>query len=642
MASGSAESVRSAVEGLGVSLASATPECDLDLVFRATLVVFIRTLVLTLGTSAKRFRTALPASDGWDAWQRSFQAADVELGYPGLFSPGGFPREHALLQRLELPPVALSRLRAACEAATTASQSPYDALAGVYQTLLRYRPEYEPTTGSFRLARSREGRRADGVFYTPRFIARRVVDAALTSQSAPYPRVFDPAMGAGIFLVEAARWHALLGRSATRIAEENLFGADRDPLAVELAILSLWLETGARPSTLAEHLQRANPLEGGGPPGSFDAVVGNPPWGVRIGEADSFKLFVEHAGRRARGAVGVVVPRAMLAQTSHADVRACLLSRFDPYVAIQLGDRCFQGAAAPACALIFGPKPGPREVAVADLRQGDACRPVWHPSPRTLWTVDRFPLEDYPILELLHRLRQTHPTLGQLRSFYRVHDTGINYNRASVARRALYDAPEPDDPRDLPSYRGRDFGRYTPIRRGGWLRHDVATTLEPGERFSLGRRVRQLPEKIVVRQTADRIVATVDSSRMAMGRSVIAITAEASASLPALLACLNSRLLTVLYRALSGEAGKLMAQVKVAKLYELPVPLAFQEGGLSTRESITSDTGDSAGWSLLHHLALDLLAVNGGDRELDEAIDDAVYTLYGLSTEEIALVAQSR
>ncbi len=118
-----------------------------------------------------------------------------------------------------------------------------------------------------------EERRRSGAHYTSRAITRIVVERALAPllrDDAPPDailalRVCDPAMGSGAFLVEACRQLAEhLVRAWTRsghdahlppdahlharrlIARRCLYGVDRNPLAVDLARLSLWLVTAAR------------------------------------------------------------------------------------------------------------------------------------------------------------------------------------------------------------------------------------------------------------------------------------------------------------------------------------------------------------------------------------------------------------
>jgi hypothetical protein len=127
-----------------------------------------------------------------------------------------------------------------------------------------------------------EERRRSGSHYTPRVLTEPIVRTTLEPILArlrgadgrrPQPeqildlKVCDPAMGSGAFLVEACRqlgdalveaWHAH-GEMPTippdedevifarrLIAQRCLYGVDRNPVAVDLAKVSLWLVTLAR------------------------------------------------------------------------------------------------------------------------------------------------------------------------------------------------------------------------------------------------------------------------------------------------------------------------------------------------------------------------------------------------------------
>jgi hypothetical protein len=134
-------------------------------------------------------------------------------------------------------------------------------------------------------------RRATGSHYTPASLTRPIVDKALLPALAalgPKPRpeailglkVLDPAMGSGAFLVAATRALAeLLVRAwedhpgtkpalpphedgithARRMVVEGcVYGVDVNPVAVDLAKLSLWLATLAKdqPFTFLDHALR--------------------------------------------------------------------------------------------------------------------------------------------------------------------------------------------------------------------------------------------------------------------------------------------------------------------------------------------------------------------------------------------------
>jgi Eco57I restriction-modification methylase len=173
-------------------------------------------------------------------------------------------------------------------------------LGAVYETLLDYEPRLLPdqrtdAVGRVRVTLMRGSgiRKATGSFYTPQPIADYLVRRTLgplVREAAPERilqlRIVDPAMGSGAFLVSACRYLAEAyeaalvrtgayhgsdfggrEREATRraIAERCLYGVDVNPMAVQLARLSLWLATLAadRPLTfLDHHLQTGDSLLG--------------------------------------------------------------------------------------------------------------------------------------------------------------------------------------------------------------------------------------------------------------------------------------------------------------------------------------------------------------------------------------------
>jgi len=153
-------------------------------------------------------------------------------------------------------------------------------LGAVYERVL----EYEPTEGGEpSLNRTGDVRRSSGTFYTPRavtaFLVRHTLEPLVHDRSADEIlrlRVLDPAMGSGAFLVGACRylaraveesliregrWHpgdvSVTDRASVRreVAQRCLFGVDINPMAVQLAKLSLWLATLAsdKPLTFLDH-----------------------------------------------------------------------------------------------------------------------------------------------------------------------------------------------------------------------------------------------------------------------------------------------------------------------------------------------------------------------------------------------------
>ena len=164
-----------------------------------------------------------------------------------------------------------------------------DLLAALEKKIARHATPNVVPKGSMVLQPSDERRRS-GSHYTPRLLTQPIVAKTLepilqrlgdqiTPQEILDLKICDPAMGSGAFLVETCRqlsevlvsaWHVhnqvpkippdeteeLHARRL--IAQRCLYGVDRNPMAVDLAKLSLWLATLARehPFTFLDHALR--------------------------------------------------------------------------------------------------------------------------------------------------------------------------------------------------------------------------------------------------------------------------------------------------------------------------------------------------------------------------------------------------
>ena len=181
-------------------------------------------------------------------------------------------------------------------------------LGAVYEAVLDYEPAVDEgakkarlkpdatSRPSVQLRKGSRERKATGTFYTPRSITEYVVRRTLyplvhraKAEDLLKLRVLDPSMGSAAFLVAACQYlahayEAALVRDGActaddiveadrcsfrrTIAQRCLFGVDRNPMAVQLARLSLWLATlaGDRPLTfLDHHLRVGNSLVGATP-----------------------------------------------------------------------------------------------------------------------------------------------------------------------------------------------------------------------------------------------------------------------------------------------------------------------------------------------------------------------------------------
>ncbi len=165
-----------------------------------------------------------------------------------------------------------------------------DLLAALERRIAREVTPNVVSKGAMVLQPSDERRRS-GSHYTPRSLTEPIVRTTLkpildrlgdrvTPEAILELRVCDPAMGSGAFLVEACRqlgdalvkaWHVHDGvprlppdedevlHARRLIAQRCLYGVDKNPMAVDLSKLSLWLATLARdhPFTFLDHALRS-------------------------------------------------------------------------------------------------------------------------------------------------------------------------------------------------------------------------------------------------------------------------------------------------------------------------------------------------------------------------------------------------
>lgn len=172
-------------------------------------------------------------------------------------------------------------------------------LGSVYESLLELTPIASADTRTFTFAEGDEtrgnARKVSGSYYTPDSLVQALLDETLDPlieetvagkddataiEALLNLRIIDPACGSGHFLLAAAR--RLASRIARlsspgspseadyrhwlrEVARRSLFGVDRNPMAIELAKVALWIETvepGKPLSFLDAHLRCGDSLLG--------------------------------------------------------------------------------------------------------------------------------------------------------------------------------------------------------------------------------------------------------------------------------------------------------------------------------------------------------------------------------------------
>ncbi len=275
-------------------------------------------------------------------------------------------------------------------------------------------------------------RKKDGVFYTPEYITKYIVENTLgklcsdkknelniTEISKPKNskkptkkeqiqkdnleiyrnwllnlKILDPACGSGAFLNQALDFlikeHQSLQKDLVvmqdltayyeiekSILENNLYGVDINEDAVEIAKLSLWLKTASKGRTLtklADKILCANslldmPFE----EGSFDVVIGNPPYvrvqGLKsnyeneallyekkyesaVGKYDIYALFLEMGFKllNKQGKLSFILPHKFLVADFGKGLRNFLVKKRAVESLVHFGsEMVFEDASAYTC-----------------------------------------------------------------------------------------------------------------------------------------------------------------------------------------------------------------------------------------------------------------------------------------------------
>ncbi len=191
-----------------------------------------------------------------------------------------------------------------------------------------------------------EKQKGGSAYYTPKFLVDYIfsetVEKKLKDQSEYNCKVLDPACGSGIFLVEALRRviekyidsnnrRIITNDKLKELAENNIYGIDKDKDAINVAIFSIYLalldyqnpkdiENFIFPNlidngnffiddffdTNAEYNKKFQKLE-------FDFIIGNPPWKRGASNKD---LFIKYIKKRDAAISNKEIAQAFLFRTS--------------------------------------------------------------------------------------------------------------------------------------------------------------------------------------------------------------------------------------------------------------------------------------------------------------------------------------
>lgn len=384
----------------------------------------------------------------------------------------------------------------------------------------------------------------------------------------------------------------------------------------------------------------------------FDIVIGNPPYvqikqipnydkiifknlyESAVGRFNLFYFFIELVGSLAKkqGIVSFIVPDRLLLNTQCKELRNWLLNKKTILEIAAFDESVFDSAIVDSIILIYKNEPRvSRFVKVKNrVNIGNINKNLAHLIPVEYFTNS--PSQQFDLNynkkdnELINKITEKTISLGK------ISETKDGIIQGKVADKLFLKTPIDSDSKRL--LFGEDIQRYKLIFNDNWVNYkpEEMMALEVrrrgnGVRHGLWLRNPEIFErnKILTRQTADEIIATIDDDNYYYSNTLHGTTITDSKYDPRyVLGLLNSKLMTFYYRKITAESGKVFAQIKIEILRKLPIKIA----DISRQEQIVN--------------LVDKINSSGIEKsDVENQINEAVMDLYELNEEEKEIIRKS-
>lgn len=404
--------------------------------------------------------------------------------------------------------------------------------------------------------------------------------------------------------------------------------------------------------------------------GGFDAVIGNPPYYNQIPsdqhdyyskhyqhqdyQLDLYLLFLEryHALLKANSLLGIIVSNTWLQSIKLRKIRQYLVTDYAWQRILHLPEKVFK-AVVDTHVLIFR-KASSKIIAsqkcAVDIRRDNVN------TESNILKQSSLPSNGDPI----NILASTHDQAlieKILKNSYPLAKFCDVFNGVKPFENGKGIPPQTEEiMRDKPFVveGERPNKKWSPLLRGSLIQRYINLWnsdywISYGEWLAAPRNpaIFAAREKIMVRQTGDSLIATlIPEAMVARNNLHVLIPKDTRYSLTYILGLLNSRLLDFSYTFINPEKGEALAEVKKHHVEQLPI-----------REINFDNAQDKSKYDKLVALVEKMLALHQQlaaaktpqdttllQRQIDatdKQIDQLVYTLYGLTEEEIALVEGS-
>ncbi len=413
--------------------------------------------------------------------------------------------------------------------------------------------------------------------------------------------------------------------------------------------------------------------------GGFDVVIGNPPYVTIGGKEDTsfFKQEVEYLLTRyvsnqykpnlyaffyekglsllkEEGVISFIVPRTFIDNIYYKALREYFVMNSKIISLLKLNYEVFDEATTGGTSICIFQKANPKnsKVQTFDINNEDefalANSILIKQKEILISEYKSFSFSNPETQKIVSKISKSNPKL----EFYCSVNNGVNTGNA--ANFLLSEKSLNNNYRKI--LEGKDINRFRTKWKGLWIHYDPSLksriklkdlqTKQNKIDFAL-RDVRIFDsEKIIIRQTGDRIIANLDSDKFITRHSTHLILNDFHPiDLKFLLGLLNSKLMDFYYNALIPEKGKAFAEVKAINVKQLPIKNIDKKNKIEVAQQneiikLVEQLFKLNEEKLEAKLQTKIFQLESKIDYCEDRINEIVYNLYCLTKDEIEIISK--
>ena len=400
-----------------------------------------------------------------------------------------------------------------------------------------------------------------------------------------------------------------------KILLDNIYGVDLNEESVEITKLSLFLKVcknGLKLPNLDNNIKCGNSLindsEYTDKPfnwknefseifknGGFDIVIGNPPWGAKLDkkskefinnsykaleyQIDTYVVFMEKTYNllKDNGYLGFVIPSTWLSMHYFKKIRQFLINNSSFESVILFKYMVFDDVTAESCILTYKKRKleEDNQIKISYLNKPSEFKDmIFQTVNQEFWQKNyligfnvQFNQEKLSLIEKLYNNSLLLDKIADITIGIKPYQTnkGKPKQTKEDVKNRIYDSREKINSNYKPFIVGRNITRYAinpPLNQ--WLKYGIWLA-EPRNTLDFEK------TRIVLRQTSDHIIASIDETKYINLNNVHNIVVNDDFELKYLLTILNSKLIDFIYKYLVPEVGRVFAEVKTVNLAKIPI-----------------------------------------------------------------------